>query len=222
MKVIGLIASPRGKNSNTRHLVEKVLEGAKKEGAIPELVDIYSLHIENCTACNACHTTGECPQLDDFSDLFDRIMNSEGIVLGAPNYIDSVPGPLKTVFDRMSGAIHCQMLTGKFGCSVCTSGGSGTDEVVGYMNKVLLTLGANVVGGIGVASGTSPGALGKAEADAHDLGRKLVRSIRSEISYPEQDLIHQEKRNYFCQLVKSDKDGFAYEYDWYVRNGWMK
>jgi hypothetical protein len=45
-------------------------------------------------------------------------------VLGAPNYIDSVPAPIKALFDRMADAIHCQMLTGKFGCSVCTAGGS--------------------------------------------------------------------------------------------------
>ncbi len=115
------------------------------------------------------------------------MMNAEGIVLGAPNYIDYVPAPMKAVFDRMADAIHCQMLTGKFGCSVCTAGGSGEYEVVGYMNKVLTTLGANVVGGIGVAIGRDPSALGKAEKDARELGKKLARSIKGEFSYPEQD-----------------------------------
>jgi len=187
MKVIGVNASPRGKDSNTLRLVNAVLAGAKDNGAEPEYVDLYTLHIGYCTACGTCYAKGECTLLDDFSDLFDRLMNADGIVLGAPNYIDSVPAPMKALFDRMADAIHCQMLTGKFGCSVCTAGGAGETEVVGYMNKVLATLGANVVGGIGVAIGRDPAALGKAEVDARGLGKTLVRSIQGEITYPEQE-----------------------------------
>jgi hypothetical protein len=129
---------------------------------------------------------------------------------------------MKAVFDRMADAIHCQMLTGKFGCSVCTAGGSGEHEVVGYMNKVLTTLGANIVGGIGVAIGRDPAALGKAETEAREMGKNLARSIRGELSYPEQDEVHRQKREYFCQLVKYNRERFAHEYDWYVQMGWMK
>ncbi|MFZ2074055.1 flavodoxin family protein [Methanoregula sp.] len=222
MKVIGVNASPRGKDSNTLRLVNAVLEGAKDEGADTEFIDLHTLRIEYCTACGTCYATGECTLLDDFSDLFDRIMNADGIILGAPNYIDSVPAPMKAFFDRMADAIHCQMLTGKFGCSVCTAGGAGEAEVVGYMNKVLTTLGATVVGGVGVAIGRDPAALGKAETEAIELGKTLARSIRGELSYPEQDEIHRQKREYFCQLVKYNKDRFAHEYDWYVQMGWMK
>jgi multimeric flavodoxin WrbA len=222
MKVLGLNASPKGKDSNTLRLVNAVLAGAKEAGAETELVDIYTLRIEHCTACGTCYAKGECTLLDDFPDLFDQILGADGIVLGAPNYVDSVPAPMKAVFDRMADAIHCQMLTGKFGCSVCTAGGSGEHEVVGYMNKVLMTLGANVVGGIGVAIGRDPAALGKAETEAREIGVRLVRSIRGEITYTEQDEGHRQRREYFCQLVKYNKEKFAHEYDWYVRMGWMK
>ena len=74
MKVIGLNASPKGKDSNTLRLVKAVLAGAKDEGAETELVDIYTLHIEHCTACGTCYAKGECTLLDDFPDLFDRMM----------------------------------------------------------------------------------------------------------------------------------------------------
>ena len=199
MKVIGLVASPRGKNSNTLKLVNAVLTGATEEGAETELVDIYKLDIGYCNACGTCYATGECTLIDDFVELFEKIMNADAIVLGAPNYIDSVPAPMKALFDRMADAIHCQMLTGKYGCSVCTAGGSGEHEVTGYMNKVLTTLGATVVGGIGVAIGRDPSALAEAEKAAHAMGKKLARSIRGEHSYPEQDEIHRQRREYFCQ-----------------------
>ena len=123
MKIIGINASPKDNASNTLHLVKSVLEGAESEGAETELVDLYKLHIEYCTACGACYATGECPLFDDFTELFEKLLNADGIVLGAPNYINSVPAPMKALFDRLSDVIHCQILTRKFGCSVCTAGG---------------------------------------------------------------------------------------------------
>lgn len=222
MKIIGINSSPKGNESNTLQLVKSVLKGAESEGAETELVDLYKLHIEYCTGCGACYATGECPLFDDFTDLFDRIMNSDGIVLGAPNYINSVPAPMKAFFDRLSDAIHCQMLTGKFGCSVCTAGGSGQDDVMSYMNGVLMNLGVTVVGGIGVVVGRDPSALQQSTGTAQDLGKTLVKSIRGEIKYPDQDEFHRQHREYFCQLAKFNKERFAHDYDWYSRMGLIK
>jgi multimeric flavodoxin WrbA len=222
MKVLGLNASPKGKESRTLQLVKAVLEGAREEGAQVELVDLYELEIEYCTACGACYASGDCTLEDDFAELFEKMMNAEGIVLGSPNYIDSITAPLKAVFDRMADAIHCQMFTGKYGCSVCTAGGSHYEEVVEYMNHVLTTLGATTVGGIGVAVGRDPVALPKAESEAVALGKKLAQSIRGEHKYPEQEEIHRQRRDYFCQLIRYNKAQWAHEYDWWVQMGWIK
>ena len=221
MKIIGLNASPRGKESRTLRLVNAVLQGARDEGAETELVDVYDLRIEYCTACGSCYATGDCTLLDDFPDLFERLMDADGVVLGAPNYIDSIPAPLKAVFDRMADAIHCRMFTGKFGCSVCTAGGSNQDNVVEYMNHALSSLGAITVGGVGVAVGRDPGALPLAEKDAVALGRTLVQSIRGEHRYPDQEELLRQRRDYFRQLVLYNKENWPHEYDWYVRMGWI-
>ncbi len=222
MKVIGLNASPMGKKSNTLRLVDAVLAGVSDEGGKTELVDIYSLDIKYCTGCLTCYATGDCPLIDDFPEIFDRITNADGIVFGAPNYINSVPAPMKALFDRMSDAIHCQMLTGKFGCSVCTAGGSGASEVVGYMNNVLATLGVTVVGGVGTAIGRDASALENAETDSRELGKQLARSIRGEITYPEQDEAHRQRRDYFCRMAKTHKESFAHQYEWYALMGWLQ
>ncbi|MCC4768389.1 iron-sulfur protein [Methanosarcina sp. DH1] len=222
MKILGINASPKGNESKTLQLVKSVLKGAESEGTDVELIDLYKLRIEYCTGCGACYATGECPQIDDFEELLDRILNTDGIVFGAPNYINSVPAPMKAFFDRLSDAIHCQMLTGKFGCSVSTAGGGKADVVVEYMNSVLMTLGVTVVGGIGIAVGMYPSALEQAAEDAEELGKKLAKSIRGEIKYPDQDEMHRQTTEYFCQLVKSDKERFAHDYEWYVRMGLIK
>lgn len=222
MKIIGINASPKGKLSKTLELVEAVLLGAESEGAETECLDLYQIQIQYCSACGLCYAKGECSILDDFPDLQEKMLDADGIVLGSPNYINSVSAPMKAMFDRMADAIHCQMFYGKFGCSVCTAGGSHEDDVVAYMNGVLQNLGATAVGGVGVAIGHDPEKIGPAKKDAFELGKKLVRSIRREITYPEQDALHEQIREYFCQLVKYNKDRFEHEYDWYVRMGWMK
>jgi len=221
MKVIGLNASPRGKDSRTLRLVNAVLQGAREEGAETELVDVYSLRIGYCTACNSCYKTGDCVLLDDFPDLFERMMDADGIVLGAPNYIDSVPAPLKAVFDRMADAIHCRMFTGKFGCSVCTSGGSNHDRVIEYMNHALSSFGAITVGGVGAAVGRDPGALPRTEKDAVVLGRTLVQAIRGEHRYPDQEEALLQRREYFREMIMENRENWAHEYEWYVRMGWI-
>jgi hypothetical protein len=99
------------------------------------------------------------------------------------NYIDSVTAQTKTLLDRMTDAIHCQMFIGKYGCAVSTAGGSGADEVVAYLNGVLRTLGANTVGGVGVILGGDPETIVPAEGRAYELGRKLVGAIERKETY---------------------------------------
>ena len=221
MKVVGIIASPRGKESRTLQLVNGVLLGAREEGAETELIDIYALNIEYCTACGTCYAKGDCTLLDDFPDLFATLMDPDGIVLGAPNYIDSVPAALKAVFDRMADAIHCQMFYRKYGCSVCTAGGSNHGPVVEYMNHALSSLGTITVGGVGVAMKDGEEALRAGVRDSVRLGEKLVRSIRGECSYPEQEAALLQRRDYFRQLVLWNRDKWTHEYDWYRQMGWL-
>jgi hypothetical protein len=105
---------------------------------------------------------------------------------------------------------------------VCTAGGSGEDEVLKYMNGVLMHLGVTVVGGIGVVIGRDPSVLQKSTGPAQDLGKKLVKSIRGEIKYPDQDEAHRQRIEYFCQLAKFNKERFAHDYDWYAQKGLIK
>jgi len=148
-------------------------------------------------------------------------MGADGIVLGAPNYVDSVPAPMKAVFDRMSDAIHCRMFTGKFGCSVCTAGGGNQEKIVEYMDHVLNAFGAIAIGGVGVAVSGGPSALEGAEKDARELGKTLVEAIRGEHSYPEQEENLRQRMDHFRQMVIMNKDKWPHEYDWYVRMGWI-
>jgi multimeric flavodoxin WrbA len=213
MKILGINGSPKGEKSQTRRLVMAALEGARKAGADVTFVDICGLRINYCTACGNCYAKGECIHDDDFSGIFEKMLDADGIVLGSPNYIDSITAQLKTLFDRMADSIHCQYFTGKYGCAVCTAGGSKADEVADYMNVTLLHLGATTIGRVGVNFMGNPDAIVPAEQQAKELGKKLAEAIRTKWKDPDQAKIQAERREYFKRLVMFNKDLWKHEYD---------
>jgi multimeric flavodoxin WrbA len=221
MKILGINGSPKGEKSQTRRLVMAVLEGARRTGADVTFVDICDLEIRYCTACGTCYAKGECIHDDDYPNLLDKMLDADGIVFGSPNYINSVTAQLKTLFDRMADSIHCQYFTGKYGCSVCTAGGSMADEVAEYMNETLLHLGATTVGKVGVNFQGNPDAIVPAEKKAKELGRKLADAIRTKWKDPAQQKIQAERREYFKSLITFNKDVWSHEYEHWKTMGWL-
>lgn len=222
MKILGINASPKGEKSQTRRLVMGVLDGARQAGADVTFVDICGLEIQYCTACGTCYAKGECIHDDDFPALLEKMMDADGIVLGSPNYINGVTAQLKTMLDRMADVVHCQSLAGKYGCSVCTAGGSYADEVADYMNMALLNYGVTTVGKVAVLVGADPNAIVGAEKKAKDLGRKLADAIKTKMVDEAQGKIHKERKEYFKQLVFFNKDLWAHEYKYWKGLGELK
>ncbi len=221
MKIIGINGSPRGNNSRTLQLVEAVLDGAKERGADAELIDLGTLDIEYCIGCQVCYAEGECIQEDDLSDTVAKMKRADGVVLGSPVYINGVTAQLKTVIDRLADAIHCQLFAGKYGGSVTTTGSSGDAEVLQYMNYFLNQLGILTVGEVGVAIGKHPDALEGARAEAVRLGQTLADAIESKRHYPDQEKAIAERGAFFRQLIKSRKDEWKHQYDFWMEKGWM-
>ncbi len=219
MRILGINGSPRGSKSQTLRLLSAVLDGARSAGAEVEMVDVCKLRIEYCNGCTVCYERGECVRKDDFTGLYQKMLESDGIVFSSPNYINSVTGQVKTILDRMADAIHCQIFTGKYGCAVSTAGGSGADEVADYLNSVLQVLGANTVGKVGVVLGPDPEAIIPAERHAYELGRALVDAILNRTTYPEQEELHAAMTDRMRRLVIANKDRWHHEYEHWSRIG---
>jgi multimeric flavodoxin WrbA len=215
MKIFGINGSPKKEKSQTRRLVMAALEGARKTGADITFVDLCSLEIKYCTACGTCYAKGECIHDDDFPALLEKILDADGIIFGSPNYFNQVTAQFKTMLDRMADMIHCQSLSGKYGCAVCTAGGSMAEEVADYMNATLLNLGATTVGKVGVLVGADPDAIVGAEKQAKELGRKLTEAITTKWTDPAQQKHHTERKEYFKRLISFNKDLWKHEYDYW-------
>src|SRR6185369_10959173 len=111
----------------------------------------------------------------------------DGFILASPNYIFSVTAQMKALFDRCNGLIHCMALEGKYGAVVETSGGGGDEEVIGYMERFIGTMGAQSAGGVGSPMAgirTFPDEAALFEK-ARRLGRELCRCVRDKRRFPE-------------------------------------
>lgn len=221
MKILAINGSPRTIRSGTRRLAAYVLEGAAAEGAETEIIDLAELAITPCTACEACSINGVCVNDDDVPGIIARMKEADGIVFASPVYIDNVTGQMKILFDRLADAIHYQVLTGKYGCSVVTTHESGGGEVSAYLDHVLNYLGIVSIGRIAVATQGNSGTIDAKEDSARVLGKQLAAAIRNGFPDPVQEKILKENREYFRTIVEENKDLRAADYDEWVQNGWM-
>ena len=108
MCILAINASHRGDKGHTRFLIEKVVQGAKAEGAMCEVVTLSRFKIRRCLACRQCHEgehhlTCIFDDKDDVRAIFNKITEADIILYGTPVYIFSMSGLLKTFLDRMYG-----------------------------------------------------------------------------------------------------------------------
>jgi multimeric flavodoxin WrbA len=212
MKIVALVGSPHGEKSQTLRLARALVAGAEKAGAVVETVDVCRLKIKYCKGCDACHAGGPCAHKDGFGALYEKLLAADGLVFCSPDYFRTVTAQMKTVIDRLSQIIHCQLFAGKYACSVVTSGGPAYEEVVRYLAEVIVSLGAYDVGSAGVGLCQGPQAFAQAEERARALGRELAEAIRTRRVYPDQAKRHEQTASYFRRLVEMNKDRWPYEY----------
>jgi multimeric flavodoxin WrbA len=219
MKILAIIASPRGMQGNTGRLLDEVLAGVKETGAEVEILSLKTLHVQPCVACDVCHATGVCSIKDDYESIKDKLLTCDGFILASPNYIFSVTAQMKALFDRCNGLIHCMALEGKYAAVVETSGGGEDMEVITYMERFVNTLGANSVGGIGSPmSGirTFPDETNLYE-NARGLGRELCQCITERRKFPEQETFINGFRARMSGLVDFMKGYWAFEREYWEK-----
>jgi multimeric flavodoxin WrbA len=99
MKVTGIVCSPR-KGGNTEILVREALAGAQDCGAEIELLTVWDRDIRPCDGCQSCEKTGTCRIKDGVQEIFQRLLQADGIVWGTPVYFFSATAQAKMLIDR--------------------------------------------------------------------------------------------------------------------------
>lgn len=98
-KVLILSGSPR-KNGNSDLLCDAFQKGALEAGHNVEKIRVQEKRIDYCKACYACKDTGICAIKDDMTEILQKIIACDVLVLASPVYFYSIDAQLKTVIDR--------------------------------------------------------------------------------------------------------------------------
>ncbi|WP_303016241.1 flavodoxin family protein [Holdemania massiliensis] len=148
MKVIGINGSAR-KDGNTEILMNRVFEELNKSGIETELFSFAGQIIEPCKACWACGGQKNCVHRKDrFREVFDKLKEGDGILLGSPVYSANVSANMQAFLER--AAVVCDMnpgmLTHKVGAAVAAARRGGALQTIDTMNHFFLNHEMYVVG----------------------------------------------------------------------------
>ena len=147
VKIIGIIGSPK-KDGNTSYLVKTALKSAESAGADINIINLGSVNIEPCVACDICKATGECAIYDDVGEILDMMRESDGMIIGSPVYFGSVTSQLKMLIDRTRPLRGSFRLKNKV-CGAIAVGGSrngGQESTISVIHDFLLIHDAIIIG----------------------------------------------------------------------------
>jgi multimeric flavodoxin WrbA len=101
--ILGICGSLRD-ISNTNRLVKKAAEASGEEF---DLVYLAGKTIKPCTGCSTCMMNeGKCSIDDDMTEINEKIINADAIIMGGPTYFMDINGALKDVIDRSSATFY--------------------------------------------------------------------------------------------------------------------
>lgn len=99
-KVLLIASSPR-KGGNSDLLCDQFVSGAREAGHQVEKINLKDKKINYCTGCGTCFNGDKaCSQKDDMSEILDKMINADALVLATPVYFYTMCGQMKTLIDR--------------------------------------------------------------------------------------------------------------------------
>ncbi|MDE7150149.1 MAG: flavodoxin family protein [Bacteroidales bacterium] len=180
-KVLAINGSSR-RNGNTEDMLNLVLGELEKEGCETEHIRLAGHTVAPCKACFACAGKGNCVFGGDiFQELYVKMSQADGIILGSPTYSADVSSTLKAVIDRAS--VVCDTNPGMFrhkvGGAVAVARRAGAMNAIDALNHFFLNKEMFLVGSTywNIAYGRLPGeAMDDAEgvANMKNLGQNIA------------------------------------------------
>lgn len=182
MKVVGIVCSPR-LGGNTEMLVKEALAGAKEAGGDTELITLAGKVIAPCDACRTCVETGQCHIQDDMQEIYKRLLEADGIIIGTPVYFANVSAQAKLLIDRTYSLLWTRRLMGKMGGVVTVAQRIGGGNVLSSLYTFFAVQRMITVGGTAGYEGEDVpyGEKGivrrdeRAMTEARAIGRNVVK-----------------------------------------------
>ena len=103
-KIIAVNAGPR-KGWNTDTLISEAAKGAESAGAAVKKFDLFRLEkYTGCISCFGCKrekNKGHCVCHDGLTEVLDAIRESDGLIIGSPNYLGEMTASFRALYERL-------------------------------------------------------------------------------------------------------------------------
>lgn len=103
-KIVAVNAGPR-MGWNTETLIAEASRGAKSAGATVERFDLFRLErYTGCISCFGCKKEkfkGRCVCKDGLTPVLEAIRESDGLIIGSPNYLSEMTASFRALYERM-------------------------------------------------------------------------------------------------------------------------
>lgn len=103
-KIIAVNAGPR-MGWNTETLISEASKGAASAGAEVERFNLFKLErYTGCISCFGCKrekNRGHCVCRDGLTPVLDAIRESDGLIIGSPNYLGEMTTSFRALYERL-------------------------------------------------------------------------------------------------------------------------
>jgi len=142
MKVTAFNGSAR-KDGNTAIMLEVALAELNKQGIETELYQLAGKQIHGCIACYKCMENKDrrCSVKKDVAnECIEKMLASDGILLGSPTYFADITTEMKALVDRagLVARANGNMFKRKVGAAVVTARRGGCVHAFDSMNHFFL------------------------------------------------------------------------------------
>jgi multimeric flavodoxin WrbA len=151
--ILAINGSPKPQG-NLERMLDKI---ARDTGYDYEMVHLAKLDIKPCIGCVKCADTRRCVQKDDMAPLYDKIVNTDTLIVGGVVYFGHPNAFTRTFLERMFPLRHVEPQTmGKLAAAVCVGGDEAEQSVREIAYHLESYFNYKIVGSVFFNSATPP------------------------------------------------------------------
>jgi len=192
-----------------------------------EIITLQKKNFTFCRGCGACKRSGDCVFKDDLTEVKQKVLKSDLLIMATPVYEYHVSAQMKAFFDRSFMWTGLMKLLGKPVITAVTAAGGGIKPTENYLKMMLLAMGAIVVGNMRLFTHSHECVVekGKHKDTYAALAAKAAAILRGE--QPKDTWLNQVyfsavRRAILHDRAKHHGNNFDYEYTYWLAKGWLK
>ncbi|MEZ0328388.1 MAG: flavodoxin family protein [Dissulfuribacterales bacterium] len=97
--ILALMGSPMP-GGNTDILIDTLITHAQKQGATTVTLRLYSMNFRGCIECGGCDKTGICILQDDFTPVYERLLEADYVVAASPMFFYNISSAMQAAVER--------------------------------------------------------------------------------------------------------------------------